>query len=139
MKLNIGWVEKVNFPELGIYSVQAKIDTGAYNSSLHANNITVESDNISLNKKSVTFHYPIGFHQFITINTPVYDIRTVRSSNGIAQERIYIKTKIEMGDLTWSIIINLSDRSRMRFPLLIGRNSLKDNVIIHPEKKFILR
>lgn len=137
--MNIGWVEKVNFPDLGIYSIQAKIDTGAYNSSLHANNIILSEKDESTNERMVSFHYPTGFHQFIAVNTPVHDIRTVRSSNGISEKRIYIKSNLEMADKRWSIIISLSDRSRMRFPLLLGRNSLRNHVIIHPGKKYLIK
>ncbi len=138
--IHAGWLEYASFPELGIQNSVAKLDTGAYNSSIHARNISVHCDPSAKDsgKGTVTFTYsPTG--KAMECCFPIYDIRAVKSSNGEIQQRIYIKTRIQMGDKNWPIIINLADRSRMRFPVLIGRNSLRDNVIIHPGKKFMTR
>jgi hypothetical protein len=38
----IGRLEKIDLPELSLYNLDAKIDTGAYTSSLHSHKISVE-------------------------------------------------------------------------------------------------
>ncbi|MCB0803275.1 MAG: ATP-dependent zinc protease [Flavobacteriales bacterium] len=41
-KTIVGRVEKVDFPELGILDIEAKIDTGAYSTAIHSHRIWVE-------------------------------------------------------------------------------------------------
>lgn len=131
----IGRLEKVDFPELDLYQLNAKIDTGAFTSSLHCHQIKLDTP-----KKNVSFYlldptHPEYNNRQITL--PVEDIRTVRSSNGMAEERIIIKTKIRLLERTESIDLSLTDRSEMRNPILLGRLFLRDRFIVDVSKKFL--
>lgn len=61
---------------------------------------------------------------------PVYEIRTVKSSNGTTQDRIFIKTVLKLFDLEFETEISLTDRKSMKYPMLIGRNFLEDRFIV---------
>ncbi|MEX0995172.1 MAG: RimK/LysX family protein [Balneolaceae bacterium] len=131
----IGRIEKVDFPDLNVFQLKAKIDTGAYTSSLHCHKIELNSS-----KKDVSFYlldpsHPEYNEQIIT--SPVEDIRSVRSSNGLAEDRIIIKTRIYLHECLEMIQLSLTDRSEMRYPVLLGRKFLQDRYIVDVSKKFI--
>tara|TARA_B100000315_G_C14354280_1_gene485440 strand:+ start:390 stop:713 length:324 start_codon:yes stop_codon:yes gene_type:complete len=65
---------------------------------------------------------------------PVVGQRRYRSAHGkssrpVVQGDILIKGK------NVPVLINLADRSHMQYPLLIGREALKEGFIINPNKK----
>lgn len=59
-----------------------------------------------------------------------YDVKVVKSSNGIAQARYRIKTDIVLFGKTSEIYLTLSDREEMRFPVLLGRSFLSNKFIV---------
>lgn len=69
---------------------------------------------------------------------PIIDIRRIRSSNGVAQERFIIETPMAMGGRVWPVEISLTNRDEMGFRLLIGRDAISKRTIIHPGKSYLL-
>lgn len=123
-------------PDLGIAHAVAKIDTGAYNSSLHATNIHVEDDGTGASE--LVFDIDLSTHlqtaaDTRTVRTKDYAIRRVRSSNGVDQNRYSIKTNVTLEGRTFMATLTLSDRSHMRYPLLIGRRLLRSRFIVNVE------
>jgi hypothetical protein len=59
------------------------------------------------------------------LEMPVFDNREVKSSNGETELRFFIQTRIEFFDSLYTIEFSLTDRSAMKYPLLIGRKFLK--------------
>ena len=115
----IGRREWVNFPSLNINDVEAKIDTGAYTSSIHCEKI-IESNN----QLVVIFDGNVkhSFSQFTK--------KKIKNSFGEMEERYIIKTLITIGRKKINTTISLSDRGNMRYPVLIGRRLLKGKFII---------
>jgi hypothetical protein len=75
---------------------------------------------------------------------PVHEIRKVKSSNGTFQDRIFIKTAIELDGQHYETELSLTDRASMRFPMLIGRQYLENRFIVdvsfsHHTKKKVSR
>ncbi|KLI64576.1 ATP-dependent zinc protease [Aurantiacibacter marinus] len=119
----VGWRELVDLPHLGLTGVPAKIDTGARTSSLHA---TVLEEFERDGERFVRFAVDFGPHNERHICEAIHiDMRGITSSNGETQERMIIKTPLKIGTLTFRAEISLADRSDMRFPMLIGRSSLR--------------
>lgn len=119
----IGRKEIVELPALGLGEIVAKIDTGAYTSSIHCEESKVEDGilnclfvNENEEKTKLTFDH--------------FKIRMVKSSNGIAESRYSIFTKIKLGNDLLEIELTLSDRSEMRHPILIGRKFLKKRYLV---------
>ena len=117
----VGWRELVDLPELGLSGIPAKIDTGARTSSLHAEALEeFERDGEKFVRFAVDWD---GVrHECEAIHV---DIRGITSSNGKTQRRYVIKTPMRIGELEFRAEISLADRSIMRFPMLIGRSSLR--------------
>lgn len=126
----IGWREWAAFPDLGVDQINAKIDTGARTSAIHAFHIREEIvDGIPY----VSFRlHPIQRRRTpeIFCSVPIADKRLVTSSNGQKQNRIVIKTPMTLGMKTWPIELTLTDRDEMTFRLLIGREALRNRFLI---------
>ncbi len=124
----IGRIEKISFPELGLLSVDAKIDTGAYGTAIHANGIRVKNDQLSFWIDSPSNR--VYFDK--------YKVIEVRNSFGKKQKRYSIMTRVIVGGSTYKIFISLTNRSDMKYPVLIGRRFLyKFNYIVDVRKKHI--
>jgi hypothetical protein len=117
MDKHIGRTEFVGFPLIGIKNVVAKVDTGAYSTSIHVSQTKVEDGILKFWIDSPENVYE--FEEFKTI--------TVKSSFGKKQKRYMIVTDIKIGKLTYKVHISLSDRKKMKYPVLIGRRFLKEN------------
>lgn len=124
--LVVGWRELVDLPDLGLFGIPAKIDTGARTSSLHAH---VLEDFQRDGERFVRFAVDWGGvrHQCEAIHV---DVRGITSSNGDQQTRFVIKTPLAIGNLTFRAEISLADRSQMQFPMLIGRTALRRRMVV---------
>jgi hypothetical protein len=123
----IGHTELVNLPEFALVDLEAKIDTGADSSALHCSGIVVHGND------TVSFHVLDHNHPNYVANAytfPVYALRKVKSSNGIAKKRAYIQTTIEIDKQTYPIVLSLTDRSRMSKPMLLGRKFLAGRFLV---------
>lgn len=128
-KIVIGRFEKADFPLLDLENISIKIDTGAYTSSIHCDNI-IEKDDLLYCKFLDEEHPLYNGKEFVFNN---YDIVFVRSSNGIIQKRYQVQSTIIIFDKVFKISLSLSARQEMRFPVLIGRKFLTKKFLVDPE------
>lgn len=119
----IGRREYVDFPLLSITHVEAKIDTGAYTSSIHCKHIEqIQKDGKDILQFKLlddTIH-----------NVEVFTRKHIKNSFGEKEERYVIKTLIRIGKKRIRTTVSLSDRGNMRYPVLIGRRLLKAKFIV---------
>ncbi|MCG1036272.1 ATP-dependent zinc protease family protein [Polaribacter sargassicola] len=135
MKITIGRIDKGDFPELSLEEIDLKIDSGAYTSSIHCSNIEeIVKDGVSFIKFKLLDpeHYLYNNKEFSTKN---YDTKTVKSSNGISENRFLIKTEIVLFNTTFPIHLTLSERKDMKFPILLGRKFLNNKFVIDTAEK----
>lgn len=130
MKKIIGRTDIADFPLLKLYDIDVKIDTGAYTSSIHCKNVKVEDNYLKCQFLDEN-HPNYNDREFVFDE---YDVKVVKSSNGIAEPRYRIKTKIRMFEKTYDIYLTLSDREEMRFPVLLGRTFLSRRFIVDINK-----
>lgn len=126
--LVIGWREMVQLPALGLGPFKAKVDTGARTAALHASDITAEiRDGIA----GVRFHpCHMGLERARMCWAPIHDQRAIRNTSGIPQERYVIRTALRLGDREFLAEISLADRADMRFPMILGRSTLRGHRIL---------
>ncbi|WP_299819602.1 RimK/LysX family protein [uncultured Pontibacter sp.] len=132
----IGRRELVSFPDLDIDEIEAKVDTGAFTSAIHCSDIHEEirpdgTKVICLDLLDPS--HPQYNHKKLWFAE--YDLREIKSSIGERQERYVIKTKIRLFDETVEAEFSLSDRSDMKYPVLIGRKLLKGRFIVDVSRK----
>ncbi len=135
-KKKIGRIEKIHFPNWSITNLDAKIDTGAYTSSLHCHHI---KEFILNDVKWIQFNVLDPDHpeyESILYKSKVHDIRKVKSSNAITEERYVIKENVLFSDELRSIELSLTDRSAMKYPILLGRKFLS-KYIIDTSRKYL--
>ncbi|MEJ2638451.1 MAG: ATP-dependent zinc protease [Desulfosarcinaceae bacterium] len=133
----IGWKEWVTLPDLGIPAVKAKIDTGARTSALHA--FTLEPFRRE-GRQMVRFGvHPLQRRRDVvrTCEAVVLDYRQVKNSGGQIEERYVIHTCLGLGDLDWSIDLTLTNRSGMRFRMLLGRTAVRGRLVVDPGKAYL--
>ncbi len=123
----IGRQETADFPEIGLFGVLLKIDTGAFSTAIHCSKIELTETNtlhvIFLEEGETGYTgNELGFKKF--------EKRKVKSSSGHTELRFAINTKISLGGETYRIRVTLTDRSAMRIPVLVGRKFLKINKFI---------
>ncbi|QHL87550.1 ATP-dependent zinc protease [Nibribacter ruber] len=132
----IGRREMVDFPGLELFEVEAKIDTGAFTSSIHCNNIreVTQADG----RKAIHFElldpsHPAYNHKAFEFND--FTLRNVKSSFGDVQERYIIRTTIVVHGQEMETEFSLSDRSDLKYPVLLGRTLLRRRFVVDVSKK----
>ncbi len=137
--LIIGWREWVSLPELGLPAVKAKVDTGARTSAIHARDITrVKRDG---GQDWVEFTVQPIQRDASTerrCEAPLLDIRRVTDSGGHASDRFFISTVLQLGSISRTIEITLSQRDDMLFRMLLGRTAMVPGIQVDPSQSFTL-
>ncbi|MFC5626989.1 ATP-dependent zinc protease family protein [Algoriphagus winogradskyi] len=130
----IGRKEKVSLPDLGLSLVWAKVDTGAYTSSIHAENLEVLEVN---GKRVLQFQPLLPGHKSYTgeiVTFEEFREKKVKNSFGHAEVRYLIETTFELAGESYSAEFTLSDRSSMRNAILLGRKILKNRFLVDVSK-----
>lgn len=134
----VGWREWVEFSELPLGPVIAKVDTGALSCALHATQIaavTVDGHDCVQFLVAPDHADPASTQ---SVTAPVADVRGVRSSSGEWNERFVINTPIQIGDNHFRIDLTLVDRSSLRYPVLLGRRALrKANLLVDSRQSWL--
>jgi hypothetical protein len=123
-----GYVEKVSFPDKKLI-LSAKLDTGAKSASLNATNIT------EINVKGVPylrFTVPTknGEHTFECEYKGRVKIKVRSGENGTELlphapiKRPVVLVNLQLGDKVRAIKVNLTNRKRFNYPLLLGRDAI---------------
>jgi hypothetical protein len=65
---------------------------------------------------------------------PVLRYKEVKSAHGIAKRGL-IMARIEIAGRRFKAFFTIADRKHMKYPVLVGRNLLKQGFVIDPKKK----
>jgi hypothetical protein len=128
-----GWLERVKVSHRGLV-VEAKLDTGADNSSLHAENI----HNFNRSGKSmVRFTVPDArTGELVELERSRVRRARIREHDGSHQQRPVVEMWVCLGNLKKRIEVNLVDRSQFSVPFLIGRSAMHGDVLVDPDQTF---
>jgi hypothetical protein len=134
----VGWREWAALPDFGVKRINAKIDTGAKTSALHA--FRIREVVIGGEDHVEFFLHPVQRRRKpeVFCRAPVLGRRVVRSSNGQEEERYVIETRLCLGGKIWKIELTLTNRDAMGFRLLVGRDALRRRFVIDPGASYLL-
>ncbi len=136
-KTIIGWKEWLSLPELGIYFIKAKIDSGARTSALHASSITIKYERGHKIACFTIKPLPNRPDILVECEAPVIDERVVSDSSGNREKRFVIKSLLQIGGREWPIEMTLANRERMSVKMLLGREAMK-YLMVDPAQVYIL-
>ena len=121
----ISAVELVQVVDVGVIK-EARIDTGATTTSIDAQDISLfERDG----KKWVKFKFAGK-----KIEKKMLGIVSIKRHGAEDTKRPSVMVRLALGDTTRNVKVTLADRSKFTYPILIGRNFLKDMFIVDVSK-----
>ena len=133
----IGWREWIDLPELGIENIKVKVDSGARTSALHATKIRYLEKHDGEVWVSFVVTASLTPRRTVRVRALLVEQRVVKSSVGHSSLRPVIMTQVKLGKHVWPIEITLINRDPMGFRMLLGRNAIRNNFLIHPSRSFI--
>lgn len=137
-KVIIGRSDVVRFVDLAIADVPAKVDTGAYGSAVHASNIKLSKDGATLK-----FDLFGGHPTYDALSTPIktkqFKEVEIKNSFGALEKRFEVRLKVKIGPKVFFAYFNLADRSKMMFPILLGRKMLNNRFLVDSSHSHINR
>jgi|Laugresp1bdmlbsn_1035097.scaffolds.fasta_scaffold22506_2 hypothetical protein len=136
----VGWLENMRIYPGGMI-MRAKLDSGARSNAMHAENLelferdgvemasfTILKDHDNPNSESVRIEVPVEKQVNIKLRyTPVRDARPV------------VKLEFCMAGQRYSALFSLTYRSDFNYPVLLGREFLKDHFLVDPSDTFTQR
>lgn len=131
----IGRQDRIDIPELGLYEINSKIDTGAYGCALHCHHIEI----LTINDKEVlTFKVLDPDHSEYkdkVFHVNKYKCKKVRNSGGVQEERYTFRTKVLLFGKSISAEFSLTNRGKMKFPILLGRKFISKRYLVDVRQK----
>ncbi len=142
-KIVYGYLEKAVLPEKQL-TLKAKLDTGAKSASLYAKRIRqIDKQGKSYLKfvvptKAGDIPFTCEHVGDVSIKARSGEIGGVRIKNPF-MKRPVVNMPVQLGDETRTIRVNLANRKRFTYPLLLGREALVAfNGIVDPAQKFTI-
>ena len=131
MQKILGRYDRVDLPQLGLSNIHAKIDTGAYTSSLHCHQARVVDEKLEFILLDEE-HPEFTGMKFVF---PQFEVRDIKNSFGEVERRFVIVTTLKIFNEDITTEFSLSNRGSLKFPILIGRKILRDRFLIDVKKK----
>ncbi len=131
----LGATADVCFPDLGIKSVQARVDTGAASCALHASFVEIideEGEDPLL--KVVLFDKDSEFYTGEVLEFNDFVIRNVRNSFGKKMARPMIKTTVSIHKQAFQVLVGFSDRSKLTLRYVDRQKPFRKGFIVDVTK-----
>jgi hypothetical protein len=126
----IGRRERITLPDWKLKMIPAKVDTGAYTSSIHCTFV----EEREIDGEMFLLYRVLGTedrkYKDIIHQTTDYAQKKVKNSFGQAEVRYKVKTKVIMFDEEFEAEFTLTDRSKMRNAILLGRKMIQGKFLV---------
>ncbi|NTU35304.1 ATP-dependent zinc protease [Vibrio diabolicus] len=126
--IEVAEVEGMSFP--------VKLDTGADVSSINAKDIKrYQKDG----KDMVSFTYENDLGMTKAFTREVVDVMRITAKKGEkANERPVVEMHVKLGELEKKIRVNLQDRGRFHYSMILGKNFLKHGAVVSSDTNYIV-
>lgn len=131
-KVTIGRLEKVYIREAAVI-LTAKIDTGTQSSSVNARDIAMVNRG---GRTWVRFTVEASGVRPVTLERPLVRFAKFKANARAQPKRPVVELGLCISTLYRRTQVNLVNRSRFRYPVLIGRRFLFGHAVVDTEKKF---
>ena len=131
LKQIVGATEVVYIEEANL-SFNARVDTGAKTSSIHAENIEVDISG-DPRGKPISFYLVTkeGFSR--KVETRISSVIKVRTSE-MEEYRYVVSLLMKWNNSKKTVLVTLNNRTKMEYRLLLGRNWLHGDFIVDVDK-----
>ncbi|WOT06588.1 putative ATP-dependent zinc protease [Shewanella youngdeokensis] len=130
-KKYIGSTAAISIVESGMV-YKTRIDTGAVENSLHAVDYAIENESADMEQnvgKIITFTTENERGESSVIQTRIVETSLIRNAQG-SEIRYMVELNIGEPGEEYKVKVNLRNRSKMTYKLLIGRNWLQGHYIV---------
>lgn len=136
--LILGRREWVALPDLGLFALKAKVDTGARTSALHAE--AVETFGSASAPRARFLVRPLLEEPDLAVwcEADLLGERDVTSSSGERECRCIITTTLSVGGRSWPIELGLTNREGLAHRMLLGRQAIQPGMLVDPAHSFLL-
>lgn len=132
-KITVGSAETVLITPPGI-AVAARIDTGADSNSLSATNrVYFERDGDDW----VRFDIEVESGTYTLERRVRRHVRVVQQSDAGGTRRPVVVLRVQLGEIFGSFEFNLSDRTHLKHPVILGRKFLMDTMVVDVSRQFV--
>lgn len=137
----VGWKEYLDLPDLGVFHLKAKVDTGARTSTLHVDSLEVLEvlpDGTEMVELVVS---PDRRRPDLQVRARARVLKRMRvvDSGGHPEVRPVIETEMVLGPVRKRILLTLTDRSRLLFRMILGRKALEGDFRVDVTGKYLFR
>lgn len=112
----LGRAERIDITAFGLKNIPAKVDTGAYSSSIDFCYAQQDGDYLEF----VLLHPETAGYSGEKLRTKNFDTTEVTNANG-TQTRFVIFADVTIHGEELPMRLTLADRSNLRYPVLVGR------------------
>ncbi len=126
----VGETASIHLAEAGL-DFLARIDSGARSTSVHAYDLSLPPAGKDREYLGETLSYTVENEQGVSkrLEGKIVDVARVRNAQGV-EYRYVVELTLNWRHLSKNVQVNLRDRSRMSYKLLIGRNWLRDDLLV---------
>ena len=137
----VGWKEYLDLPELGIFRLKAKVDTGARTSTLHVEALSLLAELADGSQLVELTLAPDRRRPEWRVQARARVLRSIRvmDSGGHPEVRPVIETEMVLGPVRKRILVTLTDRTDMLFRMILGRKALEGDFRVDVAAKYRFR
>jgi hypothetical protein len=126
----IGRRDRVDFPDLSLTDVDAKIDTGAFSCAMHCNDMKFFQ-----RKEEPWVRFSLYDDALQTKHAAkILQFKNIKNSFGQREERCIIQTRVRLFNKDYWIDVALTNRESKNNPVLLGRKLLAESFIVDVSK-----
>jgi hypothetical protein len=126
----LGASDYIDLPELNLTNILCKIDTGADVSALHCEKVRlIEKDGVEY-ISIIPLDPSHKQYQKKALKFRNFKEKKIKNSFGDSEFRYSIKTNVVILGEKYPIELTLTDRGNMKYPLLLGKNVLKNRFLV---------
>jgi hypothetical protein len=133
-----GWLQSIRLEPHRV-RVTAKLDTGAKSSAIHAVDVErFERGGVERVKFSLFQKHTDQDGTKITYDLPIVGkVRIKRAAEKVTDERITVRLSFCIDGELMDAKFSLDDRSNLNYPVLLGREFLKEHFLVDSSKTFV--
>lgn len=134
----IGRSEPIAFVDYqNLTEIPAKVDTGAYRSAIHADNI--HTDDTGYLHFTLFANHPTCADCATDVSTNKFTKILISNSFGDTEERYEVTLKVKIGPRVFRESFTITNRSKKPYPILLGRKLLNGRFLVDPSFSSISR